>query len=455
MIERERFFARTAGAVDTGRLEAAWVAVIGAGSVGSMVMFELARCGVGHLLVADGDRLDPENPVRHELSLAYVGCNKAEGMASLLKISVPGIDVGALPHDLDETFSDEELDRFLQPVDLIVIATDDRVAQRRIARRALALDKPAVVPGLYPEGGGEVFVQLNSTQACMGCWDQFRRADAPVRAVSALAADGLAVIQQTIFMCLAMLDERSPHFRDLAPQERDPRPCQLFVIRPGRGLLRTPVTRDEDCESCRVGPSPLAGAPGEEASAATGALRMTASRERSGAAGWPFVLTGAAAPPRFESVTLSAPLVAEGRTVTLSWVAADATHVEIEGHGPQPPVGDLVAPVYAAHAFRLRAVNPYAESVVLSPTVRVMRPPRLSEIPVATLDLHAAPRDGRRAPRPAPDPEQPPGPGFPPDRGGAMPRPPSLSPVFASLRGRAAARPYRSVRPARGVRPAR
>jgi molybdopterin/thiamine biosynthesis adenylyltransferase len=391
MTDRPDYFSRIIGRVDLDALSDTFVVIAGVGSVGSMIALELARCGVGHLALLDGDHLEGANLSRHALADAYVGTNKAEAMASHLALNIPGLDVAGAPFHLDDSFSDAEIDRCLARADLVVIATDQRAAQRRIARRALAMDIPAVLPGLYADRGGEVFVQLNPGQACFMCWDAFREEDAQVRGVSSLNADALSVIQQAVYLCLAVLDPRSRHARDLAPLPQDPRPRQLFVQRPGAALVRASVTRRADCPGCAVGPSPLAGA--AHAGEATTELfdGLLVGHERMLAAGWRFALSGEIKPPRIDAVEVSEPLVVEGTTVTLSWAASNATHVRIDGLGTHPSEGAIKALVANTTAFRVHAVNPFGEDSALSPVVRTMRLPRLREIALPTLPTVEAP----------------------------------------------------------------
>jgi ThiF family len=386
MADRREYFSRVAGRVDVRGLTDRFVVLVGVGSVGSLMALELARCGVGHMVLVDGDKVEVQNLSRHVALDHYVGTNKAEALATHLRLNVPDLDVGAAPHNLDESFSDEQIDELLAPADLIVIATDERRAQRRIARRALAMDIPAVIPGLYADRGGEVFVQLNPGEACFMCWDGFRDDDLRVRGVSSVNADAFAVIQQSIYLSIAILEPGSRHARDLAPSRQDPRPRQLFVLHPGAALVRTPVARRDECEGCAVGPSPLNGelrTTSPETPAAAGFFERVASREiRPRAAGWPFVLTGIRVPPTIASVELSRPLVVEGETVRLSWRTHNATQVEVTGHGTHPPEGDLVAVVRSTMAFQVRAINPFGEEVAMSPPVRTMPLPRVREFQV-------------------------------------------------------------------------
>jgi molybdopterin/thiamine biosynthesis adenylyltransferase len=397
MLERDQYFSRLSGRVDLPAHERAFIAILGVGSVGSTMALELARSGVGHLLLIDGDRLEEHNLPRHALPAGYLATNKAEATQHHLRGNVPDLDVGAVPHHLDEHVTDEEIDRLIAPAQLVILATDRRSAQRRLAARALAMDIPAVIPGLYADRGGEVFVQLNPGQACFRCWDDFRDPEAEVRSVSAINADAFSVIQQAVFLAIALVDPRSRHARDMAPTPTDARPRQLFVQRPGAALLRTPVARRPGCEGCAVGPSPLGedGRPAGTALDAGAALSARHSRRR--AAGWRLMLSDDDAPPEVEQIAVSEPIVPEGTPVTLSWRARNATHVLIDGHEIQPPQGRLSVVMNGTQAFTLTAVSPHGQASATSEIVRVIALPlirelRLVEFPAAKLTgprLHA------------------------------------------------------------------
>ena len=59
------------------------VVAIGAGALGSQTVLNLVRGGFGKWTVIDYDVLLPHNLVRHSLPGAFVGCDKAEGVAQL------------------------------------------------------------------------------------------------------------------------------------------------------------------------------------------------------------------------------------------------------------------------------------------------------------------------------------------------------------------------------------
>ncbi len=390
MSNRPAYFSRVGERVDLDVLARRRVVVVGLGAVGSAIAEELARSGVGSLLLIDGDILEIQNVARHALGLAHLGANKAQAMAEHLALTVPELGVLALPHHLDEHVVDHEIDLWLAIADLVVIATDRRAAQRRIASRALALDVPAVVPGLYADDGGEVFVQLGPALPCFSCWDGFRAADAEVRGATSINADGLAVIQNAVYLSLAVLDPTSRHVRELAPMADDARPRQVFVYRPGAAPLRAPARLRPGCESCAVGPSPV------DRDVDVGALLEASTLSRQTVGGTSLSVAHARQPPVIRAIEVSEHLVIEGTRIRLSWIVDNATHVEVDGAGVYAAVGDIEMAVSGTCAFRIRAVNLFGVAVAFSPIVRAIPIPRHEVIAargVVPISLRS-PRDG-------------------------------------------------------------
>ena len=108
------------------------VTVFGAGSVGSFVIQDLARAGVGHIKIVDYDTLAWANVGRHALGASSVGQNKAIGLSRVLLSDFPhhqftGWDRSAL------SVLDEENEELLD-VDLIVSAMGDWAAESALNR---------------------------------------------------------------------------------------------------------------------------------------------------------------------------------------------------------------------------------------------------------------------------------------------------------------------------------
>src|SRR5215216_2713366 len=119
-------------------LERARILVIGAGSVGAPLVFELAKAGVGQTDIADHDRYDVNNAVRHVLDPRWAGTHKAvavsieaESLNAFVRVEPHSLHVGAGPDDSNR------LNTLLADVDLVVDATGSQVAAR-VLRAAAA-----------------------------------------------------------------------------------------------------------------------------------------------------------------------------------------------------------------------------------------------------------------------------------------------------------------------------
>lgn len=75
------------------RLANVRVGIVGLGSMGSKIAVSLARSGVRRFLLVDDDYLSPGNMVRHELSWAYVGTQKAWAVRDALSLVAAGVQV--------------------------------------------------------------------------------------------------------------------------------------------------------------------------------------------------------------------------------------------------------------------------------------------------------------------------------------------------------------------------
>jgi hypothetical protein len=253
------YLARVRGRVDVERLSTVRVVLFGVGTVGSAIVAELAGCGVRSFCFVDGDTLEEQNISRHELKLAYIGQNKALAMARFLVASYPleSLEIEGVPRYVDGSMPDDELDTLIDDADIVVAATDNRRAQRRIAERALASDVPAVFPALYENGGGEVFVGLGPGSPCFLCWDAFRTTDQALRAVSALNIEASSIVSLAVQLTLGILDQSSAFARLLARPRRDRPAPNLFALPFPHGALQfAPVQRVPNCPMCQVGPSP-------------------------------------------------------------------------------------------------------------------------------------------------------------------------------------------------------
>ncbi|MEE0435174.1 MAG: sulfur carrier protein ThiS adenylyltransferase ThiF [Peptococcaceae bacterium] len=71
------------------RLQMGQVAICGLGGLGSLVAIELARLGVGRLLLIDGDTVDPTNLARQHYTISQIGQLKTQALATTLANFAP------------------------------------------------------------------------------------------------------------------------------------------------------------------------------------------------------------------------------------------------------------------------------------------------------------------------------------------------------------------------------
>jgi molybdopterin/thiamine biosynthesis adenylyltransferase len=255
---------RLEGVVNVSVTSRARVAIIGCGLVGSQVASRLSRVAVRDFLLVDGDEFAIENVPRSVLAPRYVGVNKARALAHHLAREMPDVQATAIPRFIRQATPARELAELLRDVTLAVVAVDQMRPQVRINRAALATGVPTLVPGLYGDNGGEVFVGLGLGSACFECWAGFRSTDASLRAVPAIGTTSMAVEQATVHLALGILDPTS-QFRDVLRGARGSQaPRQLYlvenfgaardaVLREGRTQIAVPVRRRRGCPGCAAG----------------------------------------------------------------------------------------------------------------------------------------------------------------------------------------------------------
>lgn len=126
------------------------VTLFGVGSVGSHVALSLAECGVGRLLLVDGDRLRPGNVVRHLSGRQGTGCHKAVLTATIIRSHVATTEV---TWDLRSPFGSRDIWTIIQGSDCVVDCTGVWPAQQLLALVAQDAGIDLVSAALYRQGG--------------------------------------------------------------------------------------------------------------------------------------------------------------------------------------------------------------------------------------------------------------------------------------------------------------
>ncbi|MEP7191258.1 MAG: ThiF family adenylyltransferase [Actinomycetota bacterium] len=154
------------------------VAVVGVGAVGSFLVDQLARSGVGHLHLVDYAKLRPGNVIRHLSGQQLVGASKTDAVIARItgdRCGGPEFSTAPFTTTVDDTQS------LLTEYDLVINATGDRLTQQLLQFSAEIL--------------GKTFLQV-----CVEGHGQFARVDVcpPLDGAPPLTSDGLLPVDLTL-----------------------------------------------------------------------------------------------------------------------------------------------------------------------------------------------------------------------------------------------------------------
>lgn len=124
------------------KVKAATVAIAGVGGLGSPIAIALCRTGVGRLILADFDVVEPSNLNRQQYFVDQIGLLKVEALQDNLKRINPYVEVDIHPVRLTE----RNIPELFAPADVVVEAFDgaDQKAMLVNCCRTTWPDKPVV-----------------------------------------------------------------------------------------------------------------------------------------------------------------------------------------------------------------------------------------------------------------------------------------------------------------------
>lgn len=149
------------------KLLAARVLIVGLGGLGSPVAMYLAAAGIGHLILADFDKVDLTNLQRQIVHTTdRIGQTKVESAAQSLRALNPDVEITCITEVLDV----EALREQLAGVDLVIDCCDN-FATRFAINAACVTAKIPLVSGaaIRLEGQIAVFDNRDSGCACYRC----------------------------------------------------------------------------------------------------------------------------------------------------------------------------------------------------------------------------------------------------------------------------------------------
>lgn len=136
---KANYRSRTEGLIEGSGLENKTVFILGVGSGGSAVAIEMAKNGVGTIIMLDPDRLEVYNITRHVCDLTDVARFKTHALADRLRAINPFINIYTYELDFnDYDLFPAQVKERLTNVDIVVCAADDATAQQNANRFCLA-----------------------------------------------------------------------------------------------------------------------------------------------------------------------------------------------------------------------------------------------------------------------------------------------------------------------------
>lgn len=145
------------------------VLLVGCGSIGSDILFLLARSGFKEFTVVDGDRLSMENSYRHFLgvNMAIKGKAKVDLLKKEIETRYPNTNVKALDADILVAIRDKQVD--LEEFSLIIFAIGDPNVERKLNELVLGTNTPAIFTWVEAYGIGGHALLVNITKG--GCYE--------------------------------------------------------------------------------------------------------------------------------------------------------------------------------------------------------------------------------------------------------------------------------------------
>lgn len=176
--QEDMAFIRVRAAYDLAHLTVCRVVCVGAGGSAGFIE-DLARTGVGQIVLIDPDVIELPNVARQMVYRRDLGRRKVTALAERLSDINPSASVQAHAKRLDD-FSDDAMRSLLfdpcpggpaPRLTLLCGLTDSFAAQARVNRLALKFGVPSLCAQTYAEGrGGEItFTYPGITPACHRC----------------------------------------------------------------------------------------------------------------------------------------------------------------------------------------------------------------------------------------------------------------------------------------------
>ena len=167
---KDRLFARIERLFDVEAFENLWVLIAGCGSGGGQVALQLVMSGVRKFVLADNDKLEAENVVRHVCGIRYLGWRKTAALADVLRDRNPQVEIKEFDGDL---MGWPELTQEVERASVVVVGTDNEPSRYRLNEVCVETATPFTVGRVFTRGiGGEVYSYRHGAGGCLACLER-------------------------------------------------------------------------------------------------------------------------------------------------------------------------------------------------------------------------------------------------------------------------------------------
>jgi molybdopterin/thiamine biosynthesis adenylyltransferase len=228
------------GGTGQQRLQDARVAIMGAGGIGSPVIQYLAAAGVGHLTIADDDRVELSNLQRQTIfTTADVGRAKVDAAAAAAQALNPDVAVDSLNLRIDAS----NVAQLLANADVVVDGSDNFATRLVVADAALAAHVPLVAGAVGQfEGQLGLFRGWEPDKPCYRC---FVGAD-PARDEASCAEQGVLGALTGVVGSLAALEA----IRQITGFGQDTAGKLLLIDALSLRIRTLTLPKDPGCPTC-------------------------------------------------------------------------------------------------------------------------------------------------------------------------------------------------------------
>jgi molybdopterin/thiamine biosynthesis adenylyltransferase len=161
-------YCRSKGLLETGVLEEKSVLIVGLGSFGSNIAVELAKSGIGKLILIDMDFLELNNIARHQCGINDLGRFKTKAVRDLILQKNPYAKVET--YEVSVTKKYQLLHTLMAKSDLVICTTDNNNSRFAINQTAITLQKTVFFGRAITRAeGGDVFVMKPENKTCYAC----------------------------------------------------------------------------------------------------------------------------------------------------------------------------------------------------------------------------------------------------------------------------------------------